>query len=120
MLRTIVIALVVLLLGLFAWVVFQASDITVVVNGQKLTGPAKIAAEGWGVLVATVVLFSTAILLIFVFAGLGLVILGALVLAGFVGLWVTFPFLLPLLIPLLIVWLVVAAARGGRQSGTQR
>ena len=118
MLRAIVIALVVLLVGLFAWVAFQASDITIVVNGQKLTGPAKLAAEGWGVLVATVVLFSAAILLVFVFAGAGLIILGALVLAGFLGLWITFPFLLPLLIPLLIVWLVVAAVRGGRKAGT--
>ena len=118
MLRAIVIALVVLLVGLFAWVAFQASDITIVVNGQKLTGPAKLAAEGWGVLVATVVLFSAAILLVFVFAGAGLVILGALVLAGFLGLWITFPFLLPLLVPLLVVWLVVAAVRGSRKAGT--
>ena len=118
MLRAVVIALVVLLFGLFAWVAFQASDITIVVNGQKLTGPAKLAAEGWGVLVAAVVLFSAAILLVFVFAGAGLIILGALVLAGFLGLWITFPFLLPLLIPLLIVWLVVAAVRGGRKAGT--
>jgi hypothetical protein len=118
MLRTIVIILVVLLFGLFAWVAFQASDITIVVNGQKLAGPAKLAAEGWGVLVATVVLFSAAILLVFAFAGAGLIILGALVLAGFLGLWITFPFLLPLLIPLLIVWLVVAAVRSNRQSGT--
>jgi hypothetical protein len=118
MLRTIVIVLVVLLFGLFAWVAFQASDITIVVNGQKLAGPAKLAAEGWGVLVATVVLFSAAILLVFAFAGAGLIILGALVLAGFLGLWITFPFLLPLLIPLLIVWLVVAAVRSNRQSGT--
>jgi hypothetical protein len=32
-------------------------------------GPAKVAAEGWGVLVAVVSLFCTAILLIFVVAG---------------------------------------------------
>lgn len=65
---------------------------------------------------ATVVLFSAAILLVFLFAGVGLIALGALVLAGFLGLWITFPFLLPLLIPLLIVWLVVAAARGSRRT----
>jgi hypothetical protein len=41
-------------------------------NGQRVTGPAKLAAEGWGVLVAMVVLFSAATLLVFVFAGVGL------------------------------------------------
>jgi len=112
-----VIALVVLLFGLFAWVAFQSSDISIIVNGQKLTGPVKLAAEGWGVLVATVVLFSAAILLVFVFAGAGLIVLGALVLAGFLTIWFAFPFLLPLLIPLLIVWLVVAAVRGSRKPG---
>ena len=75
MLRTIAIALVILLLGLFAWVAFQSSDISIIVNGEKLTGPAKLAAEGWGVLVATVVLFSAAILLV-----------GALVAARLLGL----------------------------------
>ncbi len=117
MLRTVVIALVVLLLGLFAWVAFQASDVSIIVNGQKLTGPAKLAAEGWGVLVATIVLFSAAILLVFVFAGAGLIVLGLLVLASFLAIWFAFPFLLPLVIPLLIVWLVVAAARGSGKSG---
>ena len=42
--------------------------------------------------------------------------LGALVLAGFLGPWIMFPFLLPLLIPLLIAWLVVAAVRGSRRA----
>ena len=45
MLRAVVIALVVLLSGPFAWVVFQASDITIVVNGQKLAGPAKMVEQ---------------------------------------------------------------------------
>ena len=65
---------------------------------------------------ATVALFSAAILPVFLFAGVGLIVLGTLVLAGFLGRWITFPFLLPLLIPLLIVWLVVTAARGSRRT----
>jgi len=117
-LRTLVVALVVLLLGLLAWVALQTSEVSIIVNGEKITGPAKLAAEGWGVLVAMVVLFSAAILLVFVFAGAGLIVLGGIVLAGFVGLWIMFPFLLPLLLPLLIVWLVVAVVRGGRKGNT--
>ena len=115
MVKGIAIALVIALLALIGWVAFQASDVTIVVNGETLRGPAKLAAEGWGVLVAVVALFCAAILLAFVFAGVGLVVLGVLVLAGLVATWVAFPFLLPLLIPLVIVWLFVAAVRGRKE-----
>jgi hypothetical protein len=108
------IALVLLLLMLIAWVAFQASDVSIVVNGQKLVGPAQLAAEGWGMLVAIVALFCAAILLTFVFAGIGLLVLGLLVVAALPAAWLTFPFLLPLLIPLIIVWAFVAATRKQR------
>ena len=118
MLRAVVVVLVALLLGLLAWVALQTSEVSIIVNGEKLTGPARLAAEGWGILVAMVVLFSAAILLVFVFAGAGLIVLGGIVLAGFLGLWILFPFLLPVLLPLLVVWLVVAAVRGSRKAAT--
>ena len=117
MMKSIAIALVIVLLGFLAWVAFQSSDISIIVNGQKLGAPANLAAEGWGLLVAVVALFCAAILLAFVFAGIGLIVLGALVLAGLVAAWFAFPFLLPLLIPLFIVWLFVAAVRSGGKSG---
>ena len=117
MTKGIAIALVIVLLALIGWVAFQSSEVTIVVNGETLRGPAKIAAEGWGVLVGVVALFCVAILLAFVFAGVGLVVLGALVLAGLVAAWVAFPFLLPLLVPLLIVWLFIALWRGRGESG---
>jgi hypothetical protein len=112
MLKTIAIALVILLLSLVAWVMVHSNDISIIVNGHKLDGPMKLAAEGWGLLVAIVGLFCVAILLSFVFAGIGLIMLGAVVLAGLVAAWFAFPFLLPLLVPLLIVWVFVAAVRG--------
>jgi len=109
--KGIAIALVIVVLAMLAVVLLQSSDIAIIVNGQKLVGPAKLAAEGWGVLVAIVALFCVAILLAFVFAGVGLMVLGALVLAGLLVAWLTFPFLLPLLIPLFVVWIFVAAVR---------
>jgi len=115
--KNIAIALVILLIGLLAWVLFRSSDITVVVNGQKLVGPAKFAAEGWGVLVAVVSLFCAAILLVFVFAGSGLIALGVLVVAALLAAWFAFPFLLPVLIPLFFVWTFVAAVHGRGKSG---
>ena len=116
--KSIAIALVILLVGLLAWVMFQSSDISIVVNGQNIVGPGQWAAEGWRVLVAAVALFCAAILLAFVFAGVGLLVIGALVLAGVVAAWVSFPFLLPLLIPLLIVWLFVALVRRHHKAGS--
>jgi len=109
------IVLVVLVLGVLAWVLLHSSNVAVVVNGHKLVGPAKLVAEGWGVLVGIVSLFCAAILLVFVFAGTGLMVLGLLVIASFVALCSVFPFMLPLLIPLLLVWLFVAAVRTGRK-----
>jgi hypothetical protein len=105
-----------LLVILSAWMAFHSSEIAIVVNGQKLVGPAKIAAEGWGVLVAVVALFCGAILLAFVFAGIGLLVLGVFVMAGLLAVWFAFPFLLPILVPLLVLWLFVALLRGGSQS----
>jgi hypothetical protein len=112
--KGIALTLSIVLVALLAWVAFHSSDISIVVNGQKLVGPAKLAAEGWGPLVAVVALFCAAILLTFVVAGAGLVVLGALVFVGLLAAWLSFPFLLPLLIPLLVVWLFVAIARGRR------
>ena len=113
--KKIAIVLAVVVLGTLAWVLLHSNTVVVTVNGQRLTGPAKLAAEGWGVLVGIVSLFCTAILLVFVSAGTTLVILGALVMAGFVAAWSVFPFLLPVLIPLFLVWIFVAAVHAGRR-----
>ena len=115
--KTVAIVLVILLLALLAWVLFRSSDITVIVNGEKLVGPAKIAAEGWGVLVAVVSFFCAAVLLIFVFAGSGLIALGVLVITALLAAWFAFPFMLPVLIPLFLVWIFVAAVHGRGKSG---
>jgi hypothetical protein len=119
MVRKVALALVVLLFALLAWMAMRSSGVTIMVNGRELAGPAKFAAEGWGMLVGIVGLFCAAILLTFVFAGIGLILLGAFVLAGLLLAWLAFPFLLPLLIPLVVVWLFVAAVRG-RKGGAGR
>jgi len=116
--KNIAIVLVILVLALLAVVLLQSSDIAITVNGQKLVGPAKLAAEGWGVLVGIVALFCVAILLAFVFAGAALIVLGVLVLAGLLAAWLAFPFLLPLLIPLFLVWIFVAAVRRNTKSAS--
>jgi len=89
----------------------MSSDVTLTVNGQQFHGPFETMIGGWGLIIATVAIFCAAILMAFVLAGAGLIILGVLALVGFLLLAVIFPFLLPVLIPLFIVWAVCAGAR---------
>ncbi len=75
-------------------------------------GAAVVASSAlWGILLATVVIFSVGVLLFFVFSGVGVIII---CIAAFVltilGL-VFFPIMFPLLIPLFIVMLVIGAVR---------
>lgn len=112
--KKMVIVLVVLLIAMLAWGLIQYSDVSVISNGHELAGPMKVAVGAWGVVVTAIFLFCAAILLAFIFAGVGLVILGGFVLVGLILGALAFPFLLPLLIPLLIVWAFVAGTRRGK------
>ena len=57
-----------------------------------------------GLVVALIALFCAATLLVFVFAGIGIIVLGCFVIVGVIMAALSFPFLLPLLIPLAILW----------------
>ena len=94
----------------------MSSDVSITVNGQEFHGPLETLVGGWGLIIATVAVFCAAIVMAFVLAGVGLVILGVLALVGFVLLAAIFPFLLPVLIPLLIVWAFCAGARRNTQN----
>lgn len=107
-------ALVLILALICAWGVMGSSNVSIMINGQELDGPFAIFVGGWGLIVATVVLFCVAILLAFILAGVGLVVLGVLALVGLILVGVAFPFLLPLLIPLAIVWAFCAGTRRKR------
>jgi hypothetical protein len=119
MIRNIAIALVIVMLAVLALgLLTSANVVSIAINGHELSGPFKVVAGAWGLVLAAVILACVAILLAFVFAGVGLVVLGCLVLVGFVLAAVAFPFLLPLLIPLLIVWAFCAGARRGKTLKT--
>jgi hypothetical protein len=109
--KNLAIALVVLLLAIVAWGLFlESSGVTIVINGQQVTGPLEGAIGAAGLVVAVIALFCAAILLVFVFAGMGIIVLGGVVFVGMILAWLAFPFLLPLLIPLAILWGFVAMA----------
>ena len=104
-------ALVLILVLICAWGVMSSSGVSITLNGQDLDGPLAVLVGGWGLVVTVVVLFCVAILLAFILAGVGLVVLGAMALTGLVLVGVAFPFLLPVLAPLAIVWAFCAGAR---------
>jgi hypothetical protein len=111
MARRTFVALVVPMLALAAWgVFFENNAFSIVINGKEVTGPLKGAIGAGGMLVALIALLCAATLLVLVFAGVGIVVLGLLILVGAIGLAAASPMLLTLLIPVAIVWLVVAMA----------
>ena len=85
--------------------------VSVTIDGHTITGPIEGLVDVWGLMVAGVVLFCVAVLLAFVFVGVGLVVVGSFVLVGLILAAVALPFMLPLLIPLFIVWLFCCVVR---------
>jgi hypothetical protein len=106
MTKKLAIILAVLMVGFLGWVLLGASDsVSIVINGNQIESPFGAVTGTWGVISAVVILFCVAILLVFVFFGLALMVLGGLVVAGSILAAMTFPFLFPILIPLFVVWL---------------
>ena len=110
--KKLAIVLAMLMLVMLGWVLFLQHDVvTVTINGNPVTTSVAGVGGAWGMLVAFIVTFCVAILLTFVFVGVGLVILGCFLLVGLIAAWLVFPLLLPILIPLFILWIVVAISR---------
>jgi hypothetical protein len=80
-------------------------------NRFVFTIPAENAVDVAEMFFAPIVLFCVGVFLVFIFSGVGLVILSTLVLLGVILLLVAFPFLLPLLLPVFIVWVAIAISR---------
>lgn len=112
MTKTLGIVFVLVLLGLAAYfVLFQSDTLHIIIDGQPVTGPMKGAIGVSGLIVGAVALFCAAIILVFVLAGVGVILVGGFVLVGLVVAVFMFPFMLPLLIPLFLVWLFIAILR---------
>ena len=117
MAKKLAIALAVLMLVIVAWgLLLEHNIVTIVINGQQVTGPLKDAIGVGGLVVALIALFCAATLLVFVFAGIGVIVLGCFIFVGIILAWLTFPFLLPLLIPLVILWGFIAITRRTKTS----
>ena len=92
------------------------TNVSVSINGREITGPLGTAVGLWGTILSAVILFCVAILLAFVFAGVGIIIVGCLALVGIIFVAVSLPFLLPLIIPLFIVWVFCVIFRRGKAT----
>jgi hypothetical protein len=110
--KKLAIALTVVLLALLVWMLLSGSNsFSVLIDGKPVTGPFKGVIGVAGMVSALIAGFCAAIILLFVFAGAGVIVIGCLLFAGMILAFLSFPFLLPLLIPLAIVWLFIAIVR---------
>jgi hypothetical protein len=117
MARNLASALVVIMLAIVGWALFFGSNfLTIMINGQELTGPGIGANGAGGFLVALIALFCAATLLLFVLAGIGVIVLAGFVAVTMIIVMLAFPVLLPLLIPLLILWVFIAITRRANPS----
>ena len=73
------------MLTLVAWGLFFAAGAThILIDGQEITEPFKGTIGALGLFVGLVSLYCAAIFLLFVFAGIGIFILGGVILAGLI------------------------------------
>lgn len=106
------IALAFVMLVIVAWGLFiEAGSTRIIIDGHELTGPLKGTIGAAGLIVGLIALFCAAIFLLFVFAGIGIFILGGVIVAGLILAGFAFPFLLVLLLPLAVVWVFIAITR---------
>ena len=112
MVRKAAIALAIIMLFIVAWgLIYGPESAKIIINGQEITGPLKGSIEASGLIVGMIALFCAAIFLLFVFAGIGIFILGCIIFAALILSGLVFPFLLVLLLPLAIVWIFIAITR---------
>jgi len=112
MAKKVAIVLAFVMLVIVAWgLFFEAGSTRIIINGQELIGPFKGAVGAAGLIIGLIALFCAAIFLLFVFAGIGIFILGGVIVVGLILAGFAFPFLLVLLLPLAIVWVFIAITR---------
>lgn len=107
------------LVALIAWdMIVDTSAFHMDIDGDEFDGPLGalfgLLFGSLGLIIGTVVALCVAALLVVVFAGVGVVLVGALALAASLGLLAVSPLLLPLLIPVAIVSFFVSRSRRNR------
>ncbi|MCC6069513.1 hypothetical protein ACFSQU_09615 [Massilia sp. GCM10020059] len=109
------------LVALIAWDMFaDTSGFHMDIDGEEFDGPLGallgLLFGSLGLIIGTIVAVCVGALLVVVFAGVGVMLVGALALAACLGLLAVSPLLLPLLIPVAIVWFFVSRSRRNRMK----
>lgn len=109
MTRKIAIGLVLCMFIIAAWgVFFENNIITVIIDGQEVSGPLRGAIGVGGMLVAFIASLCAAMLLLFVFAGIWVFMLGVLIVACVTFAAGVSPLFLTVLVPVAVVWAFLA------------
>ncbi|MGX4642762.1 hypothetical protein [Massilia sp. SYSU DXS3249] len=111
--------LILLFCALLLWdLLFTFGDASFHIDGEEFDGPfgamLGILLGGGGMLIGLLVTIVVGAVLAVVFAGVGIVVIGALACAGIAVAAAVVPFLLPLLLPLALVWYLVSRSRRNR------
>lgn len=111
--------LVLFLCALLLWdMLFSFGDASFHIDGEEFDGPLGalfgLLLAGGGTLIGLLVTVVVGAVLAVVLTGVGVVIVGALAIAGLAVTAAIVPFLLPLLLPLALVWYLVSRARRNR------
>ncbi len=118
--KTTVKIIILFLAAVLLWNIFTDSfDVmTVNIDGEEYGGPlgwlVGLVFAGGGMLIATIVMLFVGLVLAVVFAGVGVIVMGALGVAAGAVLLAVAPLLLPLLIPVAIIWYLVSRSRKDR------
>lgn len=108
------------ILAICAWNSIDTNDMIVNIDGEEVHGPLGallgLVFGGLGLVIAAIAVTCAAIFVGFLFAGLGVLMVVGLALAGIIVAAVIAPFTLPLLIPAAIVWYVMSRNRKHREK----
>ncbi|MRV72906.1 hypothetical protein GJ700_14440 [Duganella sp. FT92W] len=108
------------ILAICAWNSIDTNDMIVNIDGEEVHGPLGallgLVFGGLGLVIAAIAITCAAIFVGFLFAGLGVLMVVGLALAGIIVAAVIAPFTLPLLIPAAIVWYVMSRNRKHREK----
>ena len=116
-------AAIVFVLALSLWDSVLGNNMHINIDGDEFDGPLGalfgLVLAGGGILIAAVAVTCTAVFVGVLCAGIGMVLVSALVLAAVIVLAAMSPLLLPLLIPVGLYWIFTARARRQRRAYQQ-
>ena len=111
--------IILILCALLLWdLLFTFGDASFHIDGEEFDGPGGamlgVLLGGGGMLIGLLVTVVVGAVLAVVFAGVGIVVIGALAIACVAVAAAIVPFLLPLLLPLALIWYLVSRSRKNR------